>query len=247
MELKEATAIVTGGSGGLGERICHALARNGVNVVVNYAQSETKAQGVVNAIAKLGVRGLALRADVTDRAAVARMVDATMAAFGRIDILVNDAADNKEVAFTNLDALTHELWDHILDVNLTGTFNCIKAVAPIMKAQGRGSIINISSGAGLLPRGSSIAYAVSKAGMIHLTKCMAVGLAPEVTVNSIAPGFMEGTRMSANWNAQYAAGAASRTLLKRTVDKDEVAEQLILFCRSTSTTGQTLLMDGGRV
>jgi len=247
MELKGCTAIVTGGSGGLGERICHALARNGVNVVVNYAQSEAKAQGVVDAISKLGVRGLAIRADVTDRAAVARMVEQTKAAFGRIDILVNDAADNKEVAFTNLDGLTHEVWDHILDVNLTGTFNCIKAVAPIMKAQGRGAIVNISSGAGLLPRGSSIAYAVSKAGMIHLTKCMAVGLAPEVTVNSIAPGFMEGTRMSANWNAGYAAGAASRTLLKRTVDKDEVADQLILFCRSTSTTGQTLLMDSGRV
>jgi len=247
MELKGCTAIVTGGSGGLGERICHALARNGVNVVVNYAQSEAKAQGVVDAVSKLGVRGLAIRADVTDRAAVARMVEQTKAAFGRIDILVNDAADNKEVAFTNLDGLTHQVWDHILNVNLTGTFNCIKAVAPIMKAQGRGSIVNISSGAGLLPRGSSIAYAVSKAGMIHLTKCMAVGLAPEVTVNSIAPGFMEGTRMSANWNAAYAAGAASRTLLKRTVDKDEVADQLILFCRSTSTTGQTLLMDSGRV
>jgi len=247
MELKGCTAIVTGGSGGLGERICHALARSGVDVVVNYAQSEAKAQGVADALAKQGVRALAIRADVTDRAAVARMVDQTKAAFGRIDILVNDAADNKEVAFTNLDGLTHELWDHILDVNLTGTFNCIKAVAPIMKAQGQGSIVNISSGAGLLPRGSSIAYAVSKAGMIHLTKCMAVALAPAVTVNSIAPGFMEGTRMSANWNAQYAAGAASRTLLKRTVDKDEVAEQTLLFCRSTSTTGQTLLMDGGRV
>src|ERR1700754_3442011 len=103
-----------------------------------------------------------------------------------------------------------------------------------MNAQGQGPIVHISSGAGIVPRGSSIAYAVSKAGMIHLTKCMAVALAPGVTVNSIAPCFIEGTRRSATWTAEYAAGAASRTLLKRTVDKDDVAEQLLTFCRRDS-------------
>ena len=247
MELKGCAAIVTGGSGGLGQRICRALAQNGVDVVVNYAESESKAKSVADDLVKLGVRAIAERADVTDPAAVSRMVERTKSEFGRIDILVNDAAFNKEVAFSDLDSLTHELWDQILATNLTGTFNCIKAVAPVMKAQKQGRIINISSGAGLVPRGSSIAYGVSKAGMIHLTKCMAVALAPAVTVNSIAPGFMEGTRMSANWNAEYAAGAASRTLLGRTVDKDDVAEQLITFCRSDSVTGQTVLMDCGRV
>ena len=247
MELKGCAAIVTGGSGGLGQRICRALALNGVDVVVNYAESEAAAKSVVEDMVKLGVRAIAVRADVTDVAAVTRMVEQAQAAFGRIDILVNDAAFNKEVAFADLDNLTHELWNHILTVNLTGAFNCIKAVAPVMKARGQGRIINISSGAGIVPRGSSIAYAVSKAGMIHLTKCMAVGLAPAVTVNSIAPGFMEGTRMSANWSADYAAGAADRTLLRRTVSKDDVAEQLITFCRSDSVTGQTILMDSGRV
>ena len=247
MELKGCTALVTGGSGGLGQRICHALALQGVNIAVNFAQSEAKAQEVARDIAKLGVRAIAVQADVTDVAAVNRMVGQIKAEFGRLDILVNDAADNKEVAFADLDGLTHELWHHIMDVNLTGTFNCIKAVAPLMKAQGQGRIINISSGAGIVPRGSSIAYAVSKAGMIHLTKCMAVALAPAVTVNSIAPGFMEGTRMSANWSADYAAGAAGRTLLKRTVSKDDVAEQQITFCRGDCVTGQTILMDSGRV
>jgi 3-oxoacyl-[acyl-carrier protein] reductase len=237
MELKGCTAIVTGGSGGLGQRICHALAVNGVNVVVNYAKSKDKAEAVASELSALGVRAIAIQADVSSAAQVQRMVD----------ILVNDAADNKEVAFTDLDGLTHEFWQHIMDVNLTGTFYCIKAVAPLMKAQGQGRIINISSGAGLVPRGSSIAYAVSKAGMIHLTKCMAVAMAPYATVNSIAPGFMEGTRMSANWNAGYAASAANRTLLKRTVSKDEVADQLITFCRSDCVTGQTLLMDSGRI
>jgi 3-oxoacyl-[acyl-carrier protein] reductase len=247
MELKSCAALVTGGSGGLGQRVCHALARNGVDVAVNYAESEGKSGALVQELKKLGVRSIAVRADVTDVGAVAAMVQRVKDEFGRIDILVNDAAFNKEVPFPDIDGLTHELWNHILAVNLTGTFNCIKAVAPIMKAQGQGRIVNISSGAGLVPRGSSIAYAVSKAGMIHLTRCMAVGLAPAVTVNSIAPGFMEGTRMSANWSPEYAAGAADRTLLRRTVDKDEVAEQLITFCRSDCITGQTLLMDSGRV
>ena len=247
MELKGCAAIVTGGSGGLGQRICRALALNGVDVVVNYAASEAAANSVAEDLVKLGVRAIAVRADVADPGAVTRMVEQAQSVFGRIDILVNDAAFNKEVAFADLDGLTLELWNHILTTNLTGAFNCIKAVAPLMKAQGQGRIINISSGAGIVPRGSSIAYAVSKAGMIHLTKCMAVALAPAVTVNSIAPGFMDGTRMSANWSADYAAGAASRTLLRRTVSKDDVAEQLITFCRSDSVTGQTILMDSGRV
>ena len=247
MELKGCAAIVTGGSGGLGQRICRALALNGVDVVVNYAESQVSANSVVEDLGQLGVRAIAVRADVTDPDAVRRMVEQAQDEFGRIDILVNDAAFNKEVPFADLDSLTHDLWNHILSTNLTGAFNCIKAVAPSMAAQGQGRIINITSGAGIFARGSSIAYAVSKAGMIHLTKCMAVALAPDITVNSIAPGFMEGTRMSANWSDAYCATAADRTLLKRTVSKDDVAEQLITFCRSDSVTGQTLLMDSGRI
>lgn len=246
MELKGCAAIVTGGSGGLGQRICRALALNGVNVVVNYAESEAMAKSVVEDISKLGVRAVAIRADVTNPAAVARMVEQTRSEFGRVDILVNDAAFNKTIAFPDLDGLTHELWNHILATNLTGPFNCIKAVAPVMRAQNRGRIVNISSGAGVAPRGSSIAYAVSKAGMIHLTKCMAVALAPAVTVNCVAPGFMEGTRMSANRPADYVAGVADLLLLHRVVNKDDVAEQLVTFCRSDSVTGQTVVMDCGR-
>ena len=246
MKLKGCAAIVTGGSGGLGQRICRALAMNGVDVVVNYAESEAKAKSVAADIAKLGVRAVAMRADVTDPAAVTRMVEQATAEFGRVDILVNDAAFNKTIAYPDLDGLTHELWNHILNTNLTGTFNCIKAVAPLMRAQGQGRIVNISSGAGVAPRGSSIAYAVSKAGMIHLTKCMAVALAPAVTVNCVAPGFMEGTRMSANRPAEYVATVADLTLLRHTVSKDDVAEQLVTFCRSDSMTGQTVVMDCGR-
>ena len=224
MELKGCAAIVTGGSGGLGQRICRALALNGVNVVVNYAESEDKAKGVAEDITKLGARAVAIRADVTDPSDVARMVEQTKAEFGRVDILVNDAAFNKTVSYPDLDGLTHELWNHILTTNLTGTFNCIKAVSPLMRAHGQGRIVNIFSGAGVVPRDSSIAYAVSKAGIIHLTKCMAVALAPAVTVNCVAPGFMEGTRMTSNRPPDYVATVTDSTLLRHAVSMDDVAE-----------------------
>ena len=244
MELKDCAAIVTGGSGGLGQCICRALALSGVNVVVNYAESEAKAKGVAEELTKLGARAVAMQADITDRTAVARMVEQTRAEFGRVDILVNDAAVNKLVRFSDLDGLTHELWNQIITTNLYGAFNCIKAVAPLMKTQGQGRIVNISSGASMSPRGSSIAYAVSKAGLNHLTKCMAVALAPEVTVNCVAPGHMMGTRMTAN-QGEHVAKSNETRVLRRPVDKDDVAEQVVLFCRSNSVTGQTIVMDCG--
>jgi len=246
MELKGCAAIVTGGSGGLGQRICRALALNGVNVAVNYAQSKAKAEAVAEELLQLGVRAVAIQADVTDPVQVEQMVAQTKAEFGRVDILVNDHAFNKSVPYPDLDALTYELWCHILNTNLTGPFNCIKAVAPVMKAGGQGRIVNISSGASFFPRGSSIAYAVSKAGLNHLTKCMAVALAPQITVNCIAPGFMVGTRMTSNLPPNYVATARDLNVLHRPVSKDDIAEQTVLFCRSDSVTGQTLLMDCGR-
>lgn len=246
MELKGCAAIVTGGSGGLGQRICRALALNGVNVVVNYAQSKAKAEAIAEEISKLGARAVAMQADATDPAQIARMVDQAKAEFGRVDILVNDHAFTKTVAYPDLDGLTYELWCHILNTNLTGPFNCIKAVVPVMKAQGQGRIVNISSGASIFPRGSSIAYSVSKAGLNHLTKCMAVALAPQITVNCVAPGFMEGTRATSNLPPAYVAKVTDFNVLHHAVNKDDVAEQVVLFCRSDSVTGQTLLMDCGR-
>src|SRR5262249_9147539 len=123
MELKGCAAIVTGGSGGLGERICHALANNGVNVVVNYTASAEQAKSIAAEMSKSGARAIALQADVTDVASVNKMVDKAKAEFGRVDILVNDAAFNKSVPFPELDGLTHDLWDHIIKTNLYGPFN----------------------------------------------------------------------------------------------------------------------------
>jgi 3-oxoacyl-[acyl-carrier protein] reductase len=121
-----------------------------------------------------------------------------------------------------------------------------KAVGPVMKRQGGGRIVNISSVAGLGPTGSSIAYAVSKAGLIHLTKCMAVALAPEVLVNCVAPGLLEGTRATANLRPEQVAIGRKASLLGKAADKDDVADQVVTMCRTNTMTGQTLVIDSGR-
>ena len=140
----------------------------------------------------------------------------------------------------------YEEWTKILDINLTGPMLTTKAVAPVMKRQGGGRIVNISSVAGLGPTGSSIAYAVSKAGLIHLTKCMAVALAPEVLVNCVAPGLLEGTRATANLRPEQIENGRRQSLLGKAADKDDVADQVVTMCRTNTMTGQTIVIDSGR-
>lgn len=248
MELNGAVALVTGGNGGLGQRICHALAKQGAHIAVMYAQSRDQAEGVVRELAsQYQVNAAAFACDVTHAAAVDRLVGDVTRRFGQLDILINDAAYNKAIPFTDLDGLTQDVWDKIMAVNLTGPMRLTKAVAPVMKAQGRGRIVNISSVAGLQPTGSSIAYAVSKAGLIHLTRCMAVALAPEVLVNCVAPGLLEGTRATANLRPDQIRNSAAGALLKKAADKDDCAEMVVTMCRTETMTGQTIVIDAGRV
>jgi 3-oxoacyl-[acyl-carrier protein] reductase len=232
MDLKGAVALVTGGNGGLGHRICHALAREGV-------ARELASRYQINAAA--------FACDITDNTAVEGLVDDLINRFGRLDILVNDAAYNISIPFTDLDSLTIEVWDKIMAVNLTGPMRLIKAVAPVMKARGQGRIVNIASVAGLAPTGSSIAYAVSKAGLIHLTRCMAVAMAPETLVNCIAPGLLEGTRATSNLRPEQVERSASGSLLKKAADKDDCADMVVTMCRTETMTGQTIVIDSGRV
>ena len=247
MELRGAVALVTGGNGGLGQRICHALAKEGVHVAVMYAQSRDQAEGVARDLtSRYQINAAAFACDITDDTAVAGVVDDVAKRFGRIDILVNDAAYNKSVQFAVLDGMTLELWDKIIAVNLTGPMRLTKAVAPVMKAQGRGRVINIASVAGVGPTGSSIAYAVSKAGLIHLTKCMAVAMAPETLVNCVAPGLLEGTRATANLRPEFIAQGAATSLLKKPADKDDCADMVVTLCRTETMTGQTMVIDSGR-
>ncbi len=248
MDLKGAVALVTGGNGGLGQRICHALAQEGAHVAVMYARSRDQAEGIARDLAsRYQIKAQAFGCDITDDTAVDRLVGEVTRAFGRLDVLVNDAAYNVAIPFGDLDGLTLEVWNRIMAVNLTGPMRLTKAVAPVMKAQGRGRIVNIASVAGLNPTGSSIAYAVSKAGLIHLTRCMAVALAPETLVNCVAPGLLDGTRATANLRAEQIERSAASSLLQKPADKDDCADMVVTMCRTETMTGQTVVIDSGRI
>ncbi len=246
MDVRGTVAVVTGGTGGLGQCLCHALARAGAHVCVIYKQSHELAQQVARECTALGPRAVPFQADVTDQAQIETLVQRVLDEFGRLDILVNNAAYNQWIPFKDLEQLTPEVWAYILHYNTTGPFLMMRAVAPVMLRQQRGRIVNIGSVAGLSPGGSSIAYAVSKAALIHLTRCMAVALAPHVLVNCVAPGLMEGTRMTARLDPEYVEQARRTTALMRAADKDDVADQVVTFCRTDSTTGQTVVIDAGR-
>ena len=246
MDLEGAVAIVTGGNGGLGQRICHALADSGSSVAVVYAQSRQDAEGVAEALREKDVRARAFQCDITSPDQVTGLASQVLDEFGRIDILVNDAVYNKWIKWTDLDAMTYEDWSKMLAVNLTGHFLCARAVAPAMKRQGAGRIVNISSVSGMYPSGSSIGYSVAKAGLNHLTKCLAVALAPEVLVNCIPAGFLEGTRATSNLPEAQQQSAREGALLKRAAHKDDIARQVVAFCRTDSITGQNLVIDAGR-
>jgi 3-oxoacyl-[acyl-carrier protein] reductase len=213
-----------------------------------YAKSREQAQSVAGELtSRYQVNAHAFGCDITDAAAVDRLVGEVTRTFGRLDILINDAAYNVSIPFADLDSLTGEVWSKIMAVNLTGPMSLTKAVAPVMKAQGRGRIVNIASVAGLSPTGSSIAYAVSKAGLIHLTRCMAVALAPETLVNCVAPGLLEGTRATANLRPEQVERSASGSLLKKAADKDDCADMVVTMCRTETMTGQTVVIDAGRI
>jgi 3-oxoacyl-[acyl-carrier protein] reductase len=248
MDLRGKVALVTGGNGGLGQRICHALAKEGVHVAVMYARSREQAEGVARELASTyQINAAAFACDITDASAVTHLVGDVTARFGSLDILVNDAAYNIAIPFPDLASLTPEVWDKIMAVNLAGPMRLMQAVAPVMKAQGHGRIVNIASVAGLGPSGSSIAYAVSKAGLIHLTRCMAVAIAPETLVKCVAPGLLEGTRATSNLRSEQIERASSGSLLKKPADKDDCADMVVTMCRTETMTGQTIVIDAGRV
>ena len=245
MDIKGCTAIVTGGTGGLGNRLARKFAEAGANIALVYKESDDKAEEIAAELRGPDTRVVPIAADLSTQSGIEAMVTRTDKEFDSIDILVNNAAMNIWVPFPELDTMTLELWNEIINMNLTGPFLCAKAVADAMKDRGHGRIINISSGAGLKPGGSSIAYAVSKAGLIHLTRCLAVALAPEVLVNCIAPGMLEDTRMTATLDPQYAETVRRGSLLRHSASKSDVADQAITFARTNTITGQTIVVDSG--
>ena len=247
MELRGRVALVTGGSGDIGRAIAVALAEAGADVAVTWVGHEAVAIETIRQVTARGRRSAMVQLDQSDPAAIGPAVQAVVSALGQLDILVNNAGWNIGIPFRDLDALTVETWDRIQDVNTRGPFLLAQASARHLRARGAGRIVNIASVAGLRPAGSSIAYAVSKAGLVHLTRCLAVALGPEITVNCVAPGLVEGTRMAKRIPEEVVDDIRRRLLLAHPALADDIAAQVVAFCRADSVTGQVLTIDGGYV
>lgn len=237
-------AIVTGSATGIGRAVAWRLAERGYSVTVNYSKSHAEAEETADGVRSRGADVLLRRASVADDPSVRSMVEATVGAFGALDLLVNNAATTYFVPHHDLDGLTEQVWDDILQVNLKGTFYGCRAAMPHLKARG-GNVVNIASVAGLAGSGSSIAYAASKGAVITLTKSLAKAFAPEVRVNAVAPGPVQ-TRWLAD-HQDMVAQAMKVTPLQRPATPEDVADATVFLADGTSlVTGQVVVVDGGR-
>jgi len=230
-------ALVTGGSKRIGRSIALRLASDGADIIINYDSSKSEADSLVSELKDQGRRALAVQADVSHRADVQKLFTAAETEFGRLDILVNNAGTFFAAKF---EELTEEQWDHIMNVNLKSQFLCAQSAAPIMKRQGRGRIINLSSLGGLLPWPGYTHYCVSKAGSIMLTRCLARALGPKILVNSIAPGTIQFPGEPPD--EEY----IRRVPLHRTGTGEDIAEAVAYLTKADFVTGQILVVDGGR-
>jgi 3-oxoacyl-[acyl-carrier protein] reductase len=237
-------AVVTGSATGIGRAVAWQLAERGFAVTVNYSKSKAEADETADGVRSRGARAMVHAASVADDSAVRTMIERTCTEFGGVDVLVNNAGTTHFIPHTELEELTTEIWDEILDVNLKGTFFACRAAMPYLK-QRKGNIVNVASVAGLAGSGSSIAYAASKGAMITLTKSLARAFAPEVRVNAVAPGPVQ-TR----WLAEHqdmVEQAMKLTPLKRAATADDIAEAVVFLADMTTLmTGQVLVVDGGR-
>ncbi len=188
MDLKDKVALVTGGGTGIGRATCLTLAERGATVAVNYSRSKADAEETAQIINVNGGRAIAVQADVSQDKEVREMVDTLVQQFGTIDLLVNNASITRHIPLDDLEAATEEVWDELFDVNVKGMYYCARAVAPFMKMNKQGAIVNLGSIAGQTGLGSSLPYAVSKAAVNGLTKSLARALAPDIRVNCVVPG-----------------------------------------------------------
>src|SRR5438552_3523339 len=250
MDLAGRVAIVTGGGTGIGRATSMRLAQAGAKaVVINYSHSAGEAESTAEELQALGSDAVPYRADVADESMVKAMVASTVERYGQLDVLVNNAGTTHFIPHPDLDALTDEVWNDILSVNLKGTFFCCRAAAPELK-KARGAIVNIASIAAHRASGSSIAYAVSKAGVVQLTRALALALAPDVRVNSVSPGLVSSHWFSKSFGADAAAAQeeafAKATPVKRIATPDDVAQAVLALLETDLINGQDLVIAGGK-
>lgn len=232
-------ALVTGAAKRIGRSVALRLATEGANVIVNYRSSKAEADDVVAQIAAMGRKAVAVQADVAKKGEVAAMFAVVEKEFGGLDILVNNAGMFFSAKF---DELTEEQWDRILDTNLKSHFLCAQAAAPLLRRSGSGRIINFASLGGLLAWPAYTHYCVSKAGVIMLTRCLARALAPEITVNAVAPG----TISFAGDAPEIAEDFVRRAPLRRTGTAKDIDDAVLFLAQSAFITGQVIVVDGGR-
>lgn len=250
LDIRGGVAIVTGSATGVGAAAVKLLASKGCNVVINYTKSEAEAKETEAACKALGVETLLCQADVSKDDDCRRMVASAIDRWGRVDGLINNAGTTQFVNHANLDGLSADDFQRIYAVNVIGPFQMTRAVVPHMKAAGRGSIVNVSSVAGVMGVGSSVAYTASKGALNTMTLSLARALGPEIRVNTICPGFIQGRWLRGGMgDAAYEAAVAAQermTPLHRAGTPEDMAEAAVWFIEgATNVTGEILIVDAG--
>lgn len=242
MDIRAKTALVTAGARRLGRAIALALAKRGARVVISFLESKHEAHSTVREIEELGGSAIAIQADLSSVPQIEALFGTACERLGHVDILINNAAIFRK---TPLDQITEHDWDAFLTTNLKATFFCSQIAARLMKKRGEGKIVNIACTSAERPWPSYIPYAASKAGVVSITRSMALALAPEIQVNAIAPGPV---LLPDSYSPEERERAASTTLLRRKGSPSDVTRAvLFLIEHSDYITGQVVAVDGGRL
>lgn len=244
MDLRNKVALVTGGGTGIGRATSIALSERGVAVAVNYSRSRTEADETVQLINDKGGRAIAVQANVSENEEVQAMVDTIVQQLGTVDLLVNNAGITRHIPMDDLEAVTEEVWDDLFAVNVKGMFYCARAVAPLMKQNKQGAIVNLGSIAGLSGSGSSLPYAVTKTAVHGLTKSLAHALAPEIRVCSVAPGAVATRWWAGREDRMKALGG--HVLLQRIATPEDIAKIICSALEQEAMTGQIITVDSGQ-
>lgn len=242
-------ALVTGSATGIGRSAAVALARSGYDVAINYSRSEAAAGETARQAEAAGARTLLCKCDVSDDHAVRGMMDAIQRAFGRLDVLVNNAGITIDTPPNDLDGLSAEVWDRVFAVNVRGLFLVTRAAVPLLRKASGACVVNMASIAGLRPALQPLPYSASKAAVVNLTKTLANALGPDIRVNAVAPGWIAGEWMEKTLGAEYERLMERRarfTPLRRVATPDDVAETMLTLIQGNRfVTGEIVVVDGG--